>query len=298
MASRVGRIQLQCIVCGKSFLRYASATGTKWYCSQECRIKDASAIARGVQPKPTVTHCKSCGAVVEYLQAHRPREYCSVNCRHRYTERHLDPERKKIRQAKSNLRAKGYRTRQMANEAEAIQQRMVGKFCEVCFQTCQQCGKLSCISVNAIGTRYCSSECWAESRRVEAQRRRQRTCKECGQQFIAPQGDKRRSFCSLKCSRKFGKRIRRMRERAQRHGCPAEYVDVWEIARRDGWKCGICGRRVDKNLAYPDPKSASLDHIIPLAGGGSHTCANAQLAHLRCNVVKSDSAGGQLRLAL
>ncbi|MEV6398476.1 HNH endonuclease [Streptomyces sp. NPDC051907] len=34
--------------------------------------------------------------------------------------------------------------------------------------------------------------------------------------------------------------------------------------------------------------SASLDHIIPLARQGDHTRINVQLAHLLCNLRKSD----------
>lgn len=39
-------------------------------------------------------------------------------------------------------------------------------------------------------------------------------------------------------------------------------------------------------LVYPNPLSASLDHVVPLAWGGEHTAANVQLAHLKCNVAK------------
>jgi 5-methylcytosine-specific restriction endonuclease McrA len=41
-------------------------------------------------------------------------------------------------------------------------------------------------------------------------------------------------------------------------------------------------------LRYPDPGFGSLDHAIPLSKGGSHSYANAQLAHLSCNLLKSD----------
>lgn len=53
--------------------------------------------------------------------------------------------------------------------------------------------------------------------------------------------------------------------------------------------CGICGRPVDKSLKYPDPGSATIDHIIPVDRGGHPSdMANLQLAHLRCNRLKSD----------
>ena len=32
--------------------------------------------------------------------------------------------------------------------------------------------------------------------------------------------------------------------------------------------CGICGKPVDKELKYPHPLSACVDHIVPIAKGG------------------------------
>lgn len=53
--------------------------------------------------------------------------------------------------------------------------------------------------------------------------------------------------------------------------------------------CGICGQPVDKSLPYPDPMSATVDHIIPINRGGHPAdLANLQLSHLRCNRAKSD----------
>lgn len=53
--------------------------------------------------------------------------------------------------------------------------------------------------------------------------------------------------------------------------------------------CGICGRPVDKALTYPNPWSATVDHIIPINKGGHPSdIDNLQLAHFRCNRLKSD----------
>lgn len=52
--------------------------------------------------------------------------------------------------------------------------------------------------------------------------------------------------------------------------------------------CGICGQMIDKSLKYPHPMSATVDHIIPCAKGGSDELDNLQLAHRKCNRLKSD----------
>ena len=53
--------------------------------------------------------------------------------------------------------------------------------------------------------------------------------------------------------------------------------------------CGICGQPVDKSRKYPDPLSACVDHIIPIARGGHPSdIDNLQLAHWKCNRAKSD----------
>ena len=58
------------------------------------------------------------------------------------------------------------------------------------------------------------------------------------------------------------------------------------VFERDGWVCGLCDEPVSRDAVYPDPLSASLDHVVPLSRGGAHSLENVQLAHLACNVRK------------
>lgn len=72
-----------------------------------------------------------------------------------------------------------------------------------------------------------------------------------------------------------------------------------KIYERDGWRCQICRRKVKRGATLPHPKAPTLDHIIPLAQGGTHEPVNCQLACYRCNCLKGDRtapAGDQLRL--
>ena len=50
--------------------------------------------------------------------------------------------------------------------------------------------------------------------------------------------------------------------------------------------CGICGDDIALSLRWPDAMSLSIDHIIPLARGGTNEDHNLQPAHLRCNFRK------------
>lgn len=70
-----------------------------------------------------------------------------------------------------------------------------------------------------------------------------------------------------------------------------ERISRDEIAVRDDWTCQLCVIEVDPTLRYPDPLSASLDHVIPIARGGQHVRSNLQLAHLVCNMSKGAGRG-------
>jgi hypothetical protein len=76
-----------------------------------------------------------------------------------------------------------------------------------------------------------------------------------------------------------------MRENGQ-----VESFTTHEIGERDGWLCGICrdaDNLVDPARRRPDPLSPSIDHITPVALGGTHTRRNVQIAHWFCNQEKN-----------
>lgn len=78
------------------------------------------------------------------------------------------------------------------------------------------------------------------------------------------------------------------KRREERKRLDAELVPRAEIFERDLWTCQLCEKSIDRDLSWPDPLSASLDHVVPLAKGGKHTRGNLQAAHLRCNLQKGD----------
>lgn len=78
------------------------------------------------------------------------------------------------------------------------------------------------------------------------------------------------------------------KRRALKRGTQVEDIQPIDIYERDIWLCGLCSTPVDPDVAWPDRLSASLDHIVPLSKGGTHTYENVQLAHLTCNVSKGN----------
>jgi hypothetical protein len=98
--------------------------------------------------------------------------------------------------------------------------------------------------------------------------------------------------CNLDRRRARGRDQEHRRRVAMLSGA-SERIDSLEIYERDGWKCGLCHRRVNPTLAWPNPQSPSLDHIVPLVQGGRHVRTNVQLAHLGCNARKQHRGGGE-----
>jgi 5-methylcytosine-specific restriction endonuclease McrA len=75
----------------------------------------------------------------------------------------------------------------------------------------------------------------------------------------------------------------------------AEVFAPLDVHTRDGWTCRLCLLPIDPEVAWPDPMSPSVDHIVPLVHGGQHSMANVQSAHLGCNCRKRERLAGEAR---
>lgn len=64
------------------------------------------------------------------------------------------------------------------------------------------------------------------------------------------------------------------------------HLDVFE---RDNWTCHLCGDAIDPRLRGDNWWRATLDHLLPLSKGGSHTLDNVASAHWRCNMDRGDT---------
>lgn len=108
-----------------------------------------------------------------------------------------------------------------------------------------------------------------------------RRCVVCESEYV-PISENHR-YCSKRCKNRAENAIKGGIYRGARAGEKIGWRDVWV---RDGGKCRLCGEPIDISLRHPDPKSASLDHIVPISAGGAHCMTNVQLAHLGCNSKK------------
>lgn len=84
--------------------------------------------------------------------------------------------------------------------------------------------------------------------------------------------------------------------RCMRFGVPYEPIRRSRVFREAGWLCGICGRGLLMKYTIQDgkvdPRSPTIDCIIPLAAGpGSpgYVYGNVQACCHACNIQKSDS---------
>ena len=166
-------------------------------------------------------------------------------------------------------------------------------------RVCAWCGEQYEPKQLKSAAKYCSRKCKTDARNANAKAQRvdakqPRMCAYCAAQ-IEPERRSDASFCSPECNEKAHQLKRKLRARGGA-GDAAGYVRAY-ICERDGWKCGICGDPVNPHLRHPDPGFGSLDHVIPVAHGGTSDPANLRLAHLRCNVQRRD-AGGPVQLAL
>lgn len=94
------------------------------------------------------------------------------------------------------------------------------------------------------------------------------------------------------------KRGRGHAQRAQEVGLDVD-AGITEAAlrERDGDCCYLCGLEMSferYRMGNYNPLRASIDHIIPIAKGGTHTWDNVKLACLRCNISKNDSLPEEL----
>lgn len=169
--------------------------------------------------------------------------------------------------------------------------------CPVWFPECELCTRR--FASQEAGARWCTDACEADATRTSwpACRVFFRHCTVCAHLFATRYTV---TTCSTACAqvkrredRREGKHRRRARQR-EAFTAPVIRRVIYE---RDRWRCHICGKQVKRDAVVPHPFAPTLDHVIPLAQGGTHEPANVSTAHFLCNALKGDRGGGE-QLAL
>lgn len=169
---------------------------------------------------------------------------------------------------------------------------------------CADCGKLMWRGTGSLpeGQARCQpcrkiapGECEAEIRRRAAVREAGRACAYCGEHYYPSQI--RAIYCSKNCNRRANEKrnIGRRRPGGNNYRQRVTYPDAWiehtprlTVFMRDDWTCQLCGNKVARSEKVPHPQAPTIDHIIPLARGGTHEMANVQTACFICNSRKGD----------
>ena len=182
--------------------------------------------------------------------------------------------------------------------------------CKVYFRQCIICGSLF-TTRTAIINKYCSDKCRDELNRRNIEKHwkirskkyddngnvSSRSCKECGELFIPEYGNKKRNFCSDKCSIRFGSRTGKATRRARKRGNKYESFNPFYVFERDKWTCQLCRIKTPRKLrGKTDDRAPELDHIVALSQGGEHSKRNTQCLCRRCNQEKGSMTRGQLLL--
>lgn len=239
-------VNMTCKNCGQCFTATHNLHSRE-YCSDNCRTNHYVG---------TEIQCRNC--LIFFYSKEKKRKYCSIECSNDWIRKH---------------------------GTRSIVSYVVYRFdCKVCGKRCNEVGRRR--------RKYCSKRCedkyWAteyQSKKVLMNTMNVR-CKECSKYFTTHV--KSRRFCSKSCGNKYHWRkkdiLRRMR--IKDNGAIDYCISLERLHKRDKGICHICKNKVDMNLNTNDDMYGSIDHVIPLAKGGTHTWDNIKLSHRICNSIK------------
>lgn len=180
--------------------------------------------------------------------------------------------------------------------------------------TCSECGKTVHVSRSSAPPerRRCRDCQKARPRppQPKPQPTISRVCDLCECEYVPkPMHRPDQRFCSKSCKTAWQNGARPPYDRHTLVGLPRKRrhdrirrqrrAETWdgvadaEILERDRWRCGICRKAIGKSFKWPHPKSASIDHIVPISEGGEDTAGNKRAAHLVCNCARMNRGGGE-----
>lgn len=237
--------------------------------------------------------CKGCGKVFEVVKwrvgpnGGRKGDYCSRECAFEHQTKWRNNEWKKKPCTKCGAKSK----------AECICGRLDPRICEVCGNVFTPVSNRSSV---------CSEGC-RKTRNSQERRDWYRShvglqggvnvCHLCNRVEVYEKYFSRvdKGIC-VRCKKRSHRARQDANRRAGMRG--GDLITLLELWMRDNKRCCLCGRatRVPGKAGGWHKTMATIDHIVPLARGGTHTWSNVQLACAQCNTLKNATTKGQLRL--
>lgn len=79
-------------------------------------------------------------------------------------------------------------------------------------------------------------------------------------------------------------RSRNLRRQAERNASLKDRRARDLLVAQMAPRCYLCGQLIDVALKWPHPRSASIEHIVAIADGGTNSASNLSLSHLEENI--------------
>lgn len=263
-----------CAYCNNEFEAKSIA---KKYCCTTCKdiaYRISKGIVVNTNPKPFKKICIICGQ--EFETRRETTVCCSPKCS----------------QAKQNARKK------------PLSDNYIKKQCVICGSTftTKQPSQVTCGIICA----DIHKQDMRKKRHIRARDLRReekglyivdRKCEICGQTFSCFNTETRKT-CSTECSAKLKKQKRRVRDKSRELLKRTSKIYDFDITletlyQRDNGICYICGKVCDwsdgewrNGNFYTGFNYPTIEHITPLALGGSHSWDNVRLACFKCNIHK------------
>lgn len=205
--------------------------------------------------------CKQCGKCYESIRANNL--YCSENCR-----------------------KKSYKRKKRIQKYIGECCTLIGRSVPIYYLKCKGCNSTK---INRFYKRnyWCSEECKDNrSKNNVIPKIYKKRCVECKEIFETKK--KNQKFCKIMCQKKYHYRKKDVKRRMNilKNGTVDWDISINEIIKRDGCKCYLCNEDVKLDVHYNNDKAPTIEHVVPIALGGTHTWNNVKVAHRKCNNYK------------